>query len=250
MCRQTKSNLYCPYFQLDDDEGDDPTAEEPLLPDWCDELFTEFWRTPHQVYNVSEEEADFYVHNVVLDNEKAKKLCQLTIDQSRSQLWKYERKFRVTASKGHKIVRARTDKKQIDYFFESKSIGNLASIRYGILNEPHAFKKFCEVTRHNVVSVGLVVKPDQCWIAASPDGIYQDVDGTISVLEIKCPSSCQDLAIIDVPYIVEGKLKKTDCYYTQIQLTMYVCGAKRASLFVYSAQDFKLVNVDFDQDFC
>jgi hypothetical protein len=68
------------------------------------------------------------------------------------------------------------------------------------------------------------------------------------LLEIKCPSSCKDLPI-NVEYIKDDELKKSHPYYTQIQLTMFVCNAEEAAFFVYSSVDQKCLRVPFDQAF-
>lgn len=45
-------------------------------------------------------------------------------------------------------------------------------------------------------------------------------------------------------------LKKGHMYYTQIQLNMFVCGAKSAEMFIFSQQSFSKVTVPFDEEFC
>ena len=80
------------------------------------------------------------------------------------------------------------------------------------------------------------------------DGALLDENRNFLLLEIKCPISCKDKKI-DVKYIVNGSLKVNDPYYTQCQLQMFCTNAKKTHLFVYSAMDYKIVEVDYDEDF-
>jgi len=164
--------------------------------------------------------------------------------QSGNPKWYLAQKFRITASKVHKIVHARKPDTRLKYFFESSL--DIPSVRYGLEAEKRAKEKYEEVTGNKAVQVGLIIKKDQSWLAASPDGVINEKE--LLLLEIKCPSSCKNKNI-DVPYLVNGELKKSHCYYTQIQIQMYVCNAKKCHLFVFSDQDYKLLTVSYDKTF-
>jgi putative phage-type endonuclease len=183
-----------------------------------------------------------------LSAEKALQMCNMTVKQSQSPMWRDERRTRLTASKAHKIYRARSDVKRVEYFLDMKSLEGIAGVQYGLEMEPKAREKFVELTGFRVVETGLVVKQNLCWLAASPDGLFLDERDRLMVLEIKCPSSCEDKPI-NVEYIKDGELKKSHAYYTQIQLTMFVCNAEEAAFFVYSSVDQKCLRVPFDQEF-
>ncbi len=121
-------------------------------------------------------------------------------------------------------------------------------MNYGSAMEPVAREQYKVLFKKQVYECGLVVHPDLPWLGSSPDGLVFENDGSTTLLEIKCPSSCED-SQIQVPYIVDGKLKKTDKYYAQCQINMLLCKAKNCDLFIFSMSDHLLVQVPFDQDF-
>ena len=131
-------------------------------------------------------------------------------------------------------------------------IGKLILIffRYGREMEEMARTRYEEIKGQKVTQVGLVVKEGQSWLAASPDGCWQDEDGSIVVLEIKAPFSCKDKEEIDVPYLKGETLRSTHSYFTQVQLQMYCCNAQRCDFFVFSQQSYKLITVMFNAKFC
>ncbi len=188
--------------------------------------------------------AAFYVENVKITKEQIRQLCEMTTTQGQSSLWRQERKTRVTSSRAHKILRARSDHKRVEYFLDHKSLEHISHVRRGIELEPIAFEKYRHVTGNDVVKVGLIVKDEQFWLAGSPDGVFQNQQNEICVLEIKCPES------INVPWLSDGKLKEKDPYFTQIQLNMYICNAASADLFIYTENDYNLVHVPFNMNFC
>ncbi len=221
------------------------TDDEERLPEWCEGIFQTKYKTQDQEFDVPEDWAMFYVENVKIGKDKIRQLCELTTKQGQCSLWRQERKSRITSSRAHKILRARSEHKRIEYFLDHKSLDHISHVRRGIELEPIALEKYKEVTGNHVVRVGLVVKDEQFWLAGSPDGIFQNEQNDVCVLEIKCPES------IEVPWLnSDGKLKEKDPYYTQIQLNMYICNAASADLFIYTQESYKLVHVPFNMSFC
>jgi hypothetical protein len=223
------------------------------FPEWVKEkVFVATSDVPSECGNIfnslSDENKDFFLQCLDLSAEKAFQLCNMTVKQSQSSMWRDERKSRLTASRAHRIFRARSDVKRVEYFLDMKSLEGIAGVQYGLEMESTAREKFIELTGFSVVETGLVVKKNLCWLAASPDGLFLDERDRLMVLEIKCPSSCKDLPI-NVEYIKDDELKKSHPYYTQIQLTMFVCNAEEAAFFVYSSVDQKCLRVPFDQAF-
>ncbi len=119
---------------------------------------------------------------------------------------------------------------------------------YGSTMEPIAREQFKVLFKKDVIDCGLVVNKTLPWLGASPDGLIKEDDSSVSILEIKCPSSCED-GQIDVDYIVNGALKKTHPYYTQIQITMLLCHSLKCHFFVFSMADYLHLEIDFDPDF-
>ena len=196
---------------------------------------------------LSPELSQFYESNVSLTSEECLKICKETVKQSSSPRWFQERKKRITASKAHTILRGRKPETRLKYFFTSPS--DNANLIYGRDTEPAAKKRYQELTGNNVFDVGLIIRSDQSWVSASPDGLFKDDEGNICILEIKCPSSCKN-SKINVDYIDRNnKLKMTHPYYTQVQMLLYVSGLKKCHFFVYSSSDEKLLTINFDPNF-
>lgn len=148
--------------------------------------------------------------------------------------------------RAHKIWKARKTETRLKYFFES--IPDLKSLRYGREMEKAAIIKYEEVTRNRVYAAGLIIKIGQPWLGATPDGIAEDEHGHLYVLEIKCPSSCKN-DDINLPYVKNGRLQRSHCYFTQLQIQLYCCNLKWGHLFVFSEADFKLVKIKRDDAF-
>jgi hypothetical protein len=191
----------------------------------------------------------FYQQTVCLTKEKAVQVCQMTLGQSVSSLWRDERKFRVTASRAHRIFAARSADNRLKYFLDTKCLDGIAALKYGLEMETFAREKFEELSGYKVIQVGLMVKVEKPWLAATPDGLFLDSEWQRNILEIKCPYSNKDKDI-DVPYLKDGKLNQRHAYFTQIQLQLYVCKAKKATLFIYSSNDSRSVQVPYDEKYC
>ena len=114
--------------------------------------------------------------------------------------------------------------------------------------EPEAKECLKSILDAEVFEVGIITKKSQPWLCASPDGIAFSKDGELSILEVKCPSSCAGKEI-KVPYLENGRLKKSHPYYTQIQVQLYCSELKSALLFVYSTAEHKLVKIEKDNFF-
>jgi putative phage-type endonuclease len=189
---------------------------------------------------ISSQLKNFYESEVKVTEIQRVNLCKKTVLQASNLLWKTERKKRISASRAHQIVKAKSQAKVLDYFFEEKKDNR--NFIYGREMEPKAKTFLKSLLDVEIFDSGLVVKTGQPWLCASPDGFVLNKTGEIVALEIKCPSSCiaKD---INVPYIVNDKLKENHPYYTQIQIQLYCCDLDKCLLFVYSSADYKIVEV-------
>ena len=189
-----------------------------------------------------------------------KKISVESVSQSDCYQWHAARAMRITSSKrAHQVKTRKEDfEKLARQFCKQKFDGRmLPAMVYGLKMEPEARKAFTKLTGLYVDCVGLVVKFDQPFLAASSDGfIFQDM----SLLEIKCPFSCKNCIIVDrkgkvcyVKYLYfQGEtleLKKSHCYYTQINIAMYVLNVKKCHFFVYSKKDSVHLVIDRDEEF-
>lgn len=189
----------------------------------------------------------FYDSHIRISNEDIISLCSETIDQSTSSKWQLARSCRFSASTTvHKIKvrKTKTIESLLEELFFPKQC-NLPAMQYGKKNESVARRLYETMLNKQVKEVGVIVSKDQPWLCASPDGIVVEDGCIVGLVEIKCPSSCEKLPIVDlvnkkcnVPYLgILGNeiiLKKSNVYYTQCQVQMYVCGLNLCDLFIYS----------------
>ncbi len=187
-----------------------------------------------------------YRERVSCKIEAVEQIWRDTLGQATSRQWFIERQFRVSASKAHRILRARKEETRQKYFLDT-CLDN-SNLRYGRMTEPKAKVKYAEVTGNKVIDSGLTVKANQPWLCASPDALVKTGTGELVVLEIKCPSSCKNKPIM-VPYLKEGQLSKSDKYYTQVQVQLYCCNLSKANFFVFSEEDYVLLEVQRDDAF-
>ena len=96
-----------------------------------------------------------------------------------------------------------------------------------------------------MIKIGVIISKYQHCICASSDGIVLNSDNISKILEIKCPITCKNIAILNlelgkcnVSYLQlqhgRVELKKSHIYYTQCQMQIYVAGVKQCDIFVYS----------------
>ena len=96
------------------------------------------------------------------------------------------------------------------------------------------------------MQVGLVIRDKHSWLGASPDALIWSKDRQgFGILEVKCLESFIGKPLRDVPCLDENeKLKTTDPWYYQIQITAWCCNANYAILFLYNGgTDVKEVEV-------
>lgn len=172
--------------------------------------------------------------------------------QSNSPLWFKERSLRITASYVGTIIHI-TERKNKDIFTESiinpKRFKSLPT-EWGKSNEKNAISEYKKSTTNDVVLCGLVVSPEHCFLAGSPDGLV----GDLTVLEVKCPYSIRDQLISEENLgFLERKqnmlsLKENSNYYYQVQTQMYVTGREYCDFCIWTRQDFKIVSVVRNND--
>lgn len=144
------------------------------------------------------------------------------------------------------IARGRQPQTRFKYFCQE--LISHRNLQYGRDMEGTARKKYEEVTGARVHEAGLIICEEQPWLACSTDGIIVGPSGELMVLEIKCPIKCREDRI-SVEYVRNGELKKTDQYYFQVQMQMYLCKAKKCHFFVFSTADYLLLEIDLDEAF-
>ncbi|KAL4127550.1 hypothetical protein QTP88_011717 [Uroleucon formosanum] len=150
-------------------------------------------------------EASNYSKFPLICHVSIKQIFNQTLDQSQNNFWLEYRKLRISASsKAHKIKTLKStsdeskNKLAIYLINEMEIKGKGASnVLYGLQTENKAFTLFSSSYNVDVIKSGLIIHSSKPWICASPDGLILRNGEIISVLEIKCPSSCKKKPIID-----------------------------------------------------
>ncbi|XP_054266989.1 uncharacterized protein LOC128989146 [Macrosteles quadrilineatus] len=118
---------------------------------------------------------------------------------------------------------------------------------YGLENEKHAIAELEELILEKVEECGLFVDRMQPFLAASPDGV-------------KCPASAKDLTPADA--VVEKKikfcvldeernlkLKRSHCYYYQIQGQLHITQQKNCWFLVWTNKGMSIEKIVRDDQF-
>lgn len=153
--------------------------------------------------------------------------------EQRTDEWFKCRELKMTASNAKTII---ANGKGLDTYCKDLVTEYVSEIREetytneamqrGILLEPIARQKANEIFGKEYQEIGLCEFNNR--IAASPDGvIFDDKGNIIEIIEIKCPSNNRFMEqfMTDTPF---------EEYIAQIQMQLYVTGAKQCLYFVYN----------------
>ena len=133
-----------------------------------------------------------------------------------------------------------------NYFFRTPF--DTENLRYGRETEPKAKAAYSKLQGKEVHESGLVVSQNYPWLCASPDGLIVEEDGSIVVLEIKCPVSGRE-GKIEVDYLKEGSLSRSHPYFCQVQIQLFCCNVTKCHFFLYGSQDNYLIEIERDLSF-
>lgn len=213
---------------------------------------------------LTQSDCSFYNGRISRTRDQICDIALLTIDQNRCRQWYAERRLRLTASRAHSIKTRRCAFVDLAFLMlEERELyagRGLRNVKYGLANEDIAKRTYAKRYGRLVFDCGLVIHPRQAFLAGSPDGLVHTSDGSMRVLEVKCPISCENKPIIDryghvnIDYIYRAKddnlyLKETHRYYTQCQMLMYCTATSTCDFFIYSRFDDHLVTVYRDDTF-
>ncbi|XP_060862406.1 uncharacterized protein LOC132939325 [Metopolophium dirhodum] len=136
--------------------------------------------------------------------------------------------------------------------------GNVQSkyLQYGRDTEPIARKKAECIIGEKIQICGLIVDPDEPYLAASPDGLI----GKTAIIEIKCPYIAKDTSsAIDainkklLPYcnIVDNctKLKKDNIYYYQVMGQLHITRRKLCYFVIYTSNWITVEKIYYEPEF-
>ena len=146
-----------------------------------------------------------YFDTIHVTRESCRKLEADTTMQSKSDLWLYNRKDKITASNAHKVlIRKKNFESLLDNFLSPKPENELPAatkdeLIHGTVYEPIAREKYINILTYqlnrnvNVRETGCIIQPKLFCVVASPHGLVSDrsVDdeNVFGVIEIKCPKS-------------------------------------------------------------
>ncbi|CAG2226881.1 unnamed protein product [Mytilus edulis] len=140
-----------------------------------------------------------------ISDEDITSIQTITVNQSKSKQWLYERCKRLTSSNFGRICKAtdRTDFHKLALSYTRSSALYTAAIKHGRQYEPVAIEKYESITKLETVKCGLFVSKMHPFLAASPDGLTENN----TLLEIKCPYTARNELITpkSVPYLSEAR---------------------------------------------
>ncbi|XP_078610518.1 uncharacterized protein LOC144881370 [Branchiostoma floridae x Branchiostoma japonicum] len=205
---------------------------------------------------------DSILEDVRCNPEQITNLNKATVGQSKSALWRQQRKGRVTSTSMHDVLHASNPttavRKVMQY--DCKDLSQVPAIQWGMKQEEKARQQYLEATLCickdvKLEEVGLILYKDFPFIGASPDGMRQCSCHGRTVIEIKCPYKYRDiypaadLCLSDANYCLDKdcKLKTGHRYYTQVQTHMLVTGVSTCDFVVWTNAGMVVVNVSRDQ---
>ncbi len=152
----------------------------------------------------------FFSKNVCVSEKQWLEIGWKSHGQSQSSTRHRERFIRINASSRAHQIKTRTNNFEgLAQRFLNQRTTNFSSvtISYGLETEKEARLSFQNIADLVMEEMGLIISFKQPWLACSPDGIVKNDQG-FELLEIKCPNSCKDGAIVNreekivfVPYL-------------------------------------------------
>ena len=229
---------------------------------------------PKNWVNTSAEES--YLTTIRISDENSRLLETDTVKQSKCELWKHARKWKIVSSEAHKVfIRKKDFKSLVDIFLIPKEEKHLPyaikeNFKHRNLYEPLAREKYENIMQFylnrdvQIRETGCVIQPNLFWLVARADGLVSDrsVEDkyVFGLIEIKCPKNKKNHTIDELIsdesfYInrIDGKLvlkkEHSSGYYTQIQLAMGLSGAMFCDFVVFVFDGMIIVRTPFDVDY-
>lgn len=126
-----------------------------------------------------------YLNSIKISREKCRLLETDTVSQSKNELWKLSKKWKIGSSEAHKVFIRKKNLSLVDIFLSPKEEQDLPyavreNFKHGKLYEPIAREKYEHVMQFylnrdvEVRETGCVIQPNLFWLVASPDGLVSD----------------------------------------------------------------------------
>ncbi|CAI6359848.1 unnamed protein product [Macrosiphum euphorbiae] len=185
-----------------------------------------------------------------LSFEQVKDIASKTIGQSANVKWCLSRKFRLTSSNFHKIIKSVKSNRYPNSLFKGLLgkyfVDGVKSIEWGKTHESIAIEEFEKANNSIVTKTGIWLH-ESGFLGASPDGLLFDENSSYCI-EVKCPYKFrnEDLKIAlsnSKDYIINFDLNKNDFvlnsnheYYDQIQGQMHMTKMSSAILIIWTTK--------------
>ena len=201
--------------------------------------------------------------------DEARDLEIQTKSQADSELWREERRKRITASSIGgicKMKKTTKKSKRVETLLYSKFKGNVAT-RYGRQREDIARQKYIAYQHSHghpnlsTQAAGLVVSQHLPWLGASPDNRVSDPDSAMAtgLAEYKNPYAAKEFTISEACEKVKSfclekcttkdkyQLKKRHDYFYQMQCQMYCEQRDWCDFIVNTERDIYVERIYFDK---
>ena len=219
---------------------------------------------------LEETKKNFYEKNVVVTEFEATDIERKTKGQFDNDLWRNERRKRLTASSVGAIAKMRKNTKRSNKVKEllySRFKGNAAT-QYGQEMEESTKLMYLDHLKQSgsiestVKNCGLFISVSDPWLAASPDGLVHDPlnpSQPLGLVEIKAPYSVRDQSLMEAStnttFCLQKdkdtnnyKLKLQNNYYYQVQCQLYCTGLNWCDFVVRTNKDLHVERIFKDDD--
>jgi putative phage-type endonuclease len=180
----------------------------------------------------------------LIDNEKIKFLRKIPQYKQKSKSWLKQRRKNLTSSDGATALGINPYEKDLSVLFKKCGLGpgftGNDATKHGERYESEAIDLYCKLMNKRNYEFGLIsydslkeirtsskldLIKNTNFIAGSPDGVAEDLDGLedLILIEVKCPPRRK---------IIYGKIP--DYYYPQVQLNMAIFDLKKADFIEYT----------------
>ena len=191
-------------------------------------------------------------------------------DEAAHNVWKAERRLRITASIAGTIAK-RWPSTQVGSTIHSmlytRFTGNQV-IRWGLSQEKATAEEYIQWKKQqgspdiSNTECGLIVPTTQPWIAATPDRFVGDPQAlpSLGLVEFKNPHGCREQHISQavhnrkLTYLSSSGdiifLKHSDAYYYQIQVAIYCTNRRWCDFVMRTKVDLHVKRIEFNEILC
>ena len=214
----------------------------------------------------------YYRTKVIVTKEEVEDIERDTRDQGANEMWRKERRKRITASVVGGICKMQIKTKRckkVEALLYSKFKGNQAT-QYGTYMEPVAREQYVTYQQQNghpgltTIKTGLVVSLQTPWLAATPDDQVYDPTALPpqGLAEYKNPYAARLMTVSEACEQLKGRfclerynnngthayrLKRRHDYYFQVQCQLYCTEKEWCDFVVHTEQDIHVERINRDK---